>query len=514
MKASDTIVAPVKHTSSADDVAFMRLQQRFTKYFHDIFLDDLAEKTVIIIPSITLDNEILKSIAGVVHYEERMLCMLMLLRMPRTRVIYITSVPIENSIIDYYLHLLPGITSYHARQRLTMLSCYDASSRSLTEKILERPRLVKRIREQIKFPELTHIASFNVTEHEKKLALALDVPVFGCDPALLYLGTKTGSRNIFRKLGIPLPAGYENLKDEREIAFALTELKRKNPALRKAVVKMNDGFSGEGNAIFRYESLNADDESLSDKILQKLLGSLQIIASEMNYAKFMDKFCSLGGIVEEFIEGEIKESPSVQIRVNPLGEPDVLSTHDQLLGGESGQVFLGATFPANHDYHLEIALMGKKIADEMQRLGVLGRLAVDFISVKQPKGWKHYAIEINLRKGGTTHPFIMLQFLTGGEYDWRNGVFRIPDGQLRCYFASDNVVNAKYKRLTPHDLFDIAMCNHILYDGAKQKGVMFHMIGALSQYGKLGLVCIGETAEEARDFYNKTIEVLDKESEL
>jgi hypothetical protein len=83
-----------------------------------------------------------KTVKGVVHYEERMLCLLMLLRMPRTQVIYVTSIPIDNSIIDYYIHLLPGITGNHARQRLTMLSCYDASRKSLTEKILDRPQLI------------------------------------------------------------------------------------------------------------------------------------------------------------------------------------------------------------------------------------------------------------------------------------------------------------------------------------------------------------------------------------
>jgi hypothetical protein len=55
------------------------------------------------------------------------------------------------------------------------------------------------------------------------------------------------------------------------------------------------------------------------------------------------------------------------------------------------------------------------------------------------------------------------------------------------------------------------MCNRILYDGAKQTGVMFHMIGALSEFGKLGMVCVGKTVEEAREIYNNTIAVLDKE---
>jgi len=37
------------------------------------------------------------------------------------------------------------------------------------------------------------------------------------------------------------------------------------------------------------------------------------------------------------------------------------------------------------------------------------------------------------------------------------------------------------------------------------------MIGALSQYGKLGMVCIGKNLAEAKAFYDMTIAVLDKE---
>ena len=493
------------------DSAFTKLQQRFTMHFQEIFLNDMAEKTVVIIPSLTLDSEMLKTVKGIIHYEERMLCMLMLLRMPRTQVIYITSVPIDSSIIDYYLHMLPGITGYHARQRLTILSCYDASRKSLTEKILQRPRLIKRIRELIKFPEMTHISCFNVTDKEKQLALLLDIPIYGCDPGLLYLGTKTGSRRIFKKLGIPLPYGIENLQNENDIAGALMRIKKNNPAIQKAVVKMNDGFSGEGNAVFYYKEYDAGCENSESVLLKKLPQYLKIVAADVSYEQYMQKFKTLGGIAEEFIEGEHKQSPSVQCRINPIGDADIISTHDQVLGGESGQVFLGASFPANKEYNTDIAAMGKLIAEELQKEGVTGRFGIDFISVKQTTGWKHYAIEINLRKGGTTHPFLMLQFLTGGEFKWKEDIYTMPNGRQRSYFVSDNVVNEKYIGITPHDLIDIAMCNGIHYDGARQTGVMFHMIGALSQYGKLGMVCIGKTMEEAKEFYCKTIAVLDKE---
>ena len=79
---------------------------------------------------------------------------------------------------------------------------------------------------------------------------------------------------------------------------------------------------------------------------------------------------------------------------------------------------------------------------------------------------------------------------------------------VRYYFCSDNLKNEKYRGLTPHDLIDIAMINNLHYDGTSQEGVMFHLIGALSEYGKLGIVCIGSSPERAEYFYNETVRVL------
>src|SRR5437870_5424985 len=108
--------------SVEEKAIFSNIQQGLKEQFEKIFPDKLAPRTVVIIPSFSLDEEILSKIKGHVHYEERLLCLLMLLRMPLTKVIYVTSVPVDEIIVDYYLHLLPGITGKHARHRLTMLS--------------------------------------------------------------------------------------------------------------------------------------------------------------------------------------------------------------------------------------------------------------------------------------------------------------------------------------------------------------------------------------------------------
>ena len=57
-----------------------------------------------------------------------------------------------------------------------------------------------------------------------------------------------------------------------------------------------------------------------------------------------------GGIVEERITGVALTSPSVQMRALPDGTVELLSTHDQLLGGASGQKYLGCVFPADPGY--------------------------------------------------------------------------------------------------------------------------------------------------------------------
>jgi hypothetical protein len=306
-----------------------------------------------------------------------------------------------------------------------------------------------------------------------------------------------------------LPFGFEDLGDGEQVANALAELKGRKHELRRAVVKLNEGFSGEGNAI-----MDLGDAPMGTSLLPWLRDRLAGMAFEargMTWELFHDKLRAMGGIVEEFIPGAVKRSPSAQLRIDPLGGIEMVSTHDQVLGGANGQIFLGCRFPADRSYRLDIQARGAEVAQALARKGVLGRFGIDFISVKDADSWRHVAIEINLRKGGTTHPFLMLQFLTDGHYDPETGEFLTPAGQPRCYFASDNLEAERYRGLTPYDLVDIAVVNGLHFHAAAGEGVAFHLIGALSEFGKLGVVCIGQSHERADALYRSTIEVLDRE---
>ena len=481
---------------------FAELQKRLP-LLEAQFSDRMVPRTVVVLPSLTLDEDTLGKIHGVPHYEERMLCMLLLLRLPNTRVVYLSSLPISESIIDYYLYLLPGIPSVHAKRRLTLISCYDASHHPLAGKLLDRPRLLERVRAAIGDPDCCHMSCFTVTELERKLALELDIPIYGCDPDLAAWGSKSGSRRLFREAGLELPAGSEDLRDEQDVVAALVELAEDRPDVRKAVVKHNEGFSGAGNALFTFP----EDRS-AESIGRALRTSLRYDDPEERHETYFSKFAEMQGIVEEFVAGDGKQSPSAQMRIDPRGRVEVVSTHDQVLGGPNGQEFSGCTFPAASDYRLKIQENGRRVGELLAEKGAIGRFAVDFLSVPEGDGWRHLAIEINLRKGGTTHPFLVLQFLTDGHYDDETGLFYAPSGEARYYYASDNVRSERLRGLTPLDLIDVAVEKDLLFHGSRQTGLFLHLIGAASEFGKLGMVCIGESADKAAETYQHGLELL------
>ena len=494
--------------SAAERTRYAQLQARLAPLFRRVFPDPYAEQTVVVVPSMSLDPAELAKLTGAAHYEERLLCMLMLLRMPRAQLVYVTSEPIAPAIVEYYLNLLPGVPASHARRRLTLLSCGDGSHRALTEKLLARPYLLDRIRGAIRDPMSAHLSCFTATSLERTLAVRLGIPLYASDPDLQYLGTKSGSREVFREAGVPMPNGFEHLRDATDIADALTTLKRQDSSLRRAVVKLNEGFSGEGNAIVSFDGAPRG-RGLAAWVRRELPTRIRFESLDETWERFQQQFAEMGGVVECFLDGGVVRSPSAQCRVDPLGRSSMISTHDQVLGGPSGQVYWGCTFPAADEYRADVQAAGLRVADVLARKGVLGRFGVDFVCVKRESGWETSAIEINLRKGGTTHPFLMLQFLTDGVCDPDTGLYHTAAGRVRHYRASDNLGDPAYRGLTPDDLVDIAVNNGLHFDAATQTGVMFHLIGALPRYGKLGAVAIGESHQDAERYFQRTVAVLD-----
>jgi hypothetical protein len=467
------------------------------------------EQTIVVVCSMTLEESNFPP-SVIQAYEERFLFLLLLLRQPRARLIYVTSQAVNPSIVDYYLGLLPGVIPSHARQRLHLVSPLDGSSKPLSEKLLERPRLLEHIRRLVTDPERAHLVPFNTTELERDLALALGIPMYGADPRFFPYGTKTGCRRLFAEQGVEHPLGREDLSSMAEVAAAIAELRAERPGMAEVIVKLNEGVSGEGNALLDLQAL-ADGAGQAE--IEELLRALRFELPNITYESYAGMLERRGAVVEERIAGDEFRSPSVQMRITPLGKLEVLSTHDQLLGGPSGQSYLGCIFPADPGYACPITREAVKVGERLAREGVIGRFAMDFVAVRRADGWKPYAIELNLRKGGTTHPFLTLQFLTDGTYDPDTAVFTAPSGRRKFFVASDHVENPAYRTLTADDLFDLAVRTGIHFDQSRQTGVVFHMMSALGEHGRTGLTAVAESPEQAYALYERAVTTLDEEAQ-
>ena len=148
------------------------------------------------------------------------------------------------------------------------------------------------------------------------------------------------------------------------------------------------------------------------------------------------------------------------------------------------------------------------------REGVIGRFALDFVTVKNDRGeWESYAIEINLRKGGTTHPFLTLQFLTDGAYDPEQGVFTTPRGEHKYFVASDHLQSptrtARSRTTISSTSPRARSCTSIK---RARQGVVFHMMNALGEHGLVGLTAVGNSHEDAKQLYERTVAAIDAEA--
>jgi len=167
---------------------FDELQARLAGAWEAIGLN-YEDESVVVVPSITLDRTESAGTGTMMQaYEERFLFLLLLLREPRLRMVYVTSVPIAPEIIEYYLSLLPGVIPSHARARLSLISVNDATPISLSDKLLARPRLLRRIAALIPNPYRSHLIPYNTTELERDVAISLGNPMYGADPRLAPLG--------------------------------------------------------------------------------------------------------------------------------------------------------------------------------------------------------------------------------------------------------------------------------------------------------------------------------------
>lgn len=488
--------------------AFERLKARLGPLWAELFPHDDAPYTCVVVPSVSIEAVELERHGEALFYEETLLFFLIRLRNPRARVVYVTSEPIPGPILDYYLHFLAGIPASHARARLTTVAAYDRTTRPLAEKILERPRLIQKIRDAIPDPARAYLTVFRSTPLERRLALALDIPLNAADPGMDDIATKSNSRRVFREAGLALPAGAEDLRTQDDLLEALRALRGRNPGLRRAVLKLNRSYWDEGHAIYEFP------KNRSKAAGREALRRLRLSTPRATPEGFLERYAALGGVVEELLEPAECSTASAQVRISPLGELSLTSTHDEIRSGEPRMATAGCRFPAAEAYREAIQEAGLRVGRVLAAKGLVSRASIEFLVVREAPADlpRLLGSEFNLGVGGSTHPLLAVRFLSGGQLDPSTGLFRSPSGRPKYYRATDALAANEYRRLSPEDLIEILTMHELNYSPHTEAGALFYMLGAISELGRVGMVAVGNSRDEAEAVYGHVVEVLANES--
>jgi hypothetical protein len=445
-----------------------------------------VDHVVISMPSYSVSESILS------HYGDRipslehryLLSLFVGSRIPACEIVYVSTRRPDAAVLDYYTSLMPPDRA----ARFRILDTDDGTPRSVAAKILADPALQAEIRAIVDGrPAL--IEPWNVTETEVAMALALGVPVNGTRPDLRTLGFKSEGRRLIRRAGVPVPAGVEDVRTVEDVHAAIESLQAARPDLRGVVLKHDDSGAGDGNVVLDLEPMAAAPDG--GAWLRATLAALP--------DWYRADLAAQGGVIEERVTGLRFTSPSAQADIRPDGSVQVLATHEQVLGGASNQVYMGCRFPADPAYAATLATHTEAIGHELAAAGALGRFAVDFVAASGSDGsWDLYAIEVNLRKGGTTHPYAALRCLVPGRYDTAAGHWvAAADGSQRAYSATDNLVDPRWTGLAPAAVIAAVRDAGLQFRAATGTGAILYMLSGLAIDGRLGVVAIAPTPAEA-----------------
>ena len=415
-------------------------------------------------------------------------------RIESCEMIYISTQGPSPEVLDYYLDLIPRARRDDTRRRVTIVEVPDdGTARSVAARLADRHETTEQLRAHIG-DRPAFIEPWNVTEHEVRLAVALDVPINGTAPELRPLAFKSAGRRLFAAAGVPTPFGREDVRTTADVIDAVHAIREHQPDAPGVVIKHDDSGAGDGNVVIDLAPL-ADPGGDGDAWLRSTIEALP---------EWYRNDLALGGVVEERIAGQRFSSPSAQVDIRPGGEVVVLATHEQVLGGEGGQVYLGCRFPADPAYAPQLAEHAAKIGASLAERGAMGRFSVDFVARADAAGsWDVFAIEVNLRKGGTTHPYAALRNLVPGRYDTAAGRWVADDGTTRAYSSTDNLLDEGWLGLAPADVIRVVREAGLQFDPATGVGTVLHMLSGLAIDGRFGLTAIARTSTKAEAMYEE-----------
>ncbi|KVF36238.1 hypothetical protein WJ21_16615 [Burkholderia vietnamiensis] len=446
-----------------------------------------GDRTIVFIPSISFDGLTDKYLIGLNCFEERNLYYLACLSNPKTRFIAVLSSTVEDSFIDYCVdHVARArlIDSASLRERFEIVRIPTVSDENLSHALFRQPVVLESLQQRIRRTANPIIDFWLVSPEEIRLATALNCPYYGLPESALQFDNKSNARGLFKEIGLRIPEGEEHIDSPIEAWLALKRLVERTSA-SEYLIKLNCEEAGKGIAIVDRESILQPFEKFAGLIKAP---------TGIPVDEFVEALCRQGATVEAFIAASIKACPSVKMEVLADGSVRNLATHDQVL---NGLAYSGARFPAAESYRSELIRIGYQVAEAAGQRGARGIVSVDFLATKNSPSepWTLWGMEINARKGATTHPYYWTRWLTGSDYSVDTGTLTCDAGET-VYCASEFFSDPHLHLVPPSLLLSDLRESGLDYNHQERSGVFVHMLSSVRRFSKVGATVIARNSYE------------------
>jgi hypothetical protein len=257
----------------------------------------------------------------------------------------------------------------------------------------------------------------------------------------------------------------------REVSSHLKELAHHHNTI---AVKLSDSASGMGTGLF-------DSKAVLSKPPQVLENHISRWLKDHSWQAGLSPPVSV-----EVWEKEVLASPSSQLWP-PLeeGPPVVEGIFEQMFDDSPEQVFMGSiSSQLPQPINQAIATQSAHIGRVLQYLGYVGRCSFDTILVGESINEAEIKfVECNGRWGGTSTPMSLMNRLYS---DYRTQPYQAAD------FISPSLQGMEFSEFLK--IFD-----DILYSSATGQGwAIVYNVGCLQPRGKLDVITLGESSQEAR----------------
>ncbi|MBI5449038.1 adenosylhomocysteinase [Candidatus Gottesmanbacteria bacterium] len=417
------------------------------------------------LPRVILHNLTLKGIEvvpGVLDFDQRGILF------ARPGDVVITKRPPEKAFLQYLTNLgwdFSGVSflSPKSLQNYTYRSIfYDKDLLSALQKI-----------------DLGYIDVYQNTVEEHLFGKRAGLPLYANPMIGQEYGTKSGFRRLAKKIKLSIPRGYESVKTPQVVLKKVHALFASGAS--RVIIKIDEGLSGAGQTLINKEEFF----SLSKKEQNHF-----VTAAIQKIPQFGKQSAAT---VEEWVEGAIA-SPSIQLEVRPDKTVHVVSMKDQLLEGVE-KWYIGCSYPVSsltEKQKIQFEKEARQFTEVLAHKGYIGFLGMDAILF--PDG-SFLWVEANVRKPGTFYPRIIAEKLNGGTL--RN-----------TYYVACDFTIPKLKGTSCTDVHSL-LRSYLYPIVGKKRGVVVYNTGALLDAGRFDLICIGESAEDAKDLFRQVKHLLD-----